>query len=95
MYSAGTETFTLSGDPLVYVIRDVDVETGSAFNGYLEGFRITVAGDALFTLGIGFTEPGRTFHWRGRSVATPGNVLQVENNDDNYLSWRMSGYAFT
>lgn len=94
MYSAGSETYTLPTDHSIYVIRDIDVETGEAFNGYLQGFRIVLNGGALFTLGLGFSEPGRTFHWRGRSTAPGGSVLTVYNNDANYLAWGISGYAF-
>lgn len=94
-YSAATLTYTLPSTHVAYVIRDIDVETGPGFQGYLQGFRIVVNGGALFTLGQAFTEPGRTYHWRGRSFASPGDVITVYANDDNYLAWRLSGYAFT
>lgn len=91
---AGESDFLLDSSALVYVIRDIDFQAPILSHGFLAGFYVSILDvGPLWAMPPGSTRSSQSYHWRGRSVAYPGETLVVQTLDVSW-SWSISGYAF-
>ena len=88
---SGFQVLTFEDGPFVYVVRELDIYSGSDSPLSIGALQAEGGYFAYFTFTEGIEQ---AFHWEGRVVFHPGDTLEIAPSDDTIsFDCYVGGYA--